>query len=268
MPHMKFTMRSCLVLLSISLMFLSCIKRKEQPKVEKAKEMREVVFKDPNLIENLNISYLKVTETNTDTLELQILESFGDVPPDMWVNDDTLQISKKTLDELQNGAYKHEQVTKDAEKIDLKDLKLIVEYSTKYAGKAREKTLTQYYLFTKFPAEITLPEGLEKKDSLELDLFESIGEIYRIQLGPKKLSITQKENVFVVNDKELALKAQVNLGSQKKKISIKKKLIAPVPKGPVKEEDIKLRTVDFGEGEFSTETLVEYVGVITKARHF
>jgi len=263
----KILQRSCVVFLSLGLLFLSCTK-KPASKTEETKETREVTYKDPNLIENLNIPYLKIVETNTDTLELQILESFGDVPPDMWVNEDMLHISKKTLDELQNGTYKHDQVTKDKEKIELKDIKLFLEYHTKYAGRAREKTLIHYYIFTQFPSEIGRPEGLENKDAIELDLFDSIGEIYRIRLGPKKLTITQKEDKFVVHEKELAVKAQAALSSDKKKISIKKKLIAPIPKGPVKEEDIKVQTVDFGEGDFSTEISAEYVGVLTKAQHF
>jgi len=261
-------MRGWVVFLVISVAFLSCIPKKEEQKVVEPKEEREVSFKDPGLIENLNIAYLKIVETNTDTLDLHILESFGDVPPDMWVSDDTLHLSKKTLDALQDGTYKHSQVTQDKEKIELKDVKLFVEYQIKFAGKAREKTLVQYYIVTQFPTEIGRPEGLETKDSIELDLFDSIGEVYRIRLGPKKIAIAQKEDKFIVNEKELALKSPLAISSDKKKISIKKKLIAPLPKGSVKEEDIKVQIVDFGEGDFSTEISAEYVGTLTKARHF
>jgi len=109
---------------------------------------------------------------------------------------------------------------------------------------------------------------LETKDSIEIDLFDSIGEVYRIRLGPKKIAIAQKEDKFIVNEKELALKSPLAISSDKKKISIKKKLIAPLPKGSVKEEDIKVQIVDFGEGDFSTEISAKYVGTLTKARHF
>ena len=55
----KILQRNCVVFLSLGFLFLSCTK-KQPPKTEETKETREVTYKDPNVIENLKIPYLKI----------------------------------------------------------------------------------------------------------------------------------------------------------------------------------------------------------------
>src|SRR3989338_3829298 len=118
----------CLILLGF---LISC-----SPK--KSKEPAQLA---PQIVET-HIHYIKITESNTDTLPFSSEHQIQSIPIPFFIKENDLYIEKG-----------------------LSKAKLLIEYVVSFEGKGREFDTKEYFIFNELPAELKLnPYDISKKE--------------------------------------------------------------------------------------------------------
>lgn len=205
---------------------------------KKSKEPAQI---EPHIID-VNIHYIRITESNTDTLPFSSDHREQDFKIPFFIKDNVLILEQKAHEE------------------GLSKAKLWVEYVVSFEGKSRDFNYTKYYTFNELPAELKLDSYDQARKEIALKLLDSLSSLEDIRYLPPKIEL--KEEEFKVGEKK-------ELYSFSQKLKVKKEVLESIPKGKtIDSKTLKTKIIDFGEAEFSTKINIEYLGHFSKLTVF
>lgn len=149
------------------------------------------------------------------------------------------------------------------------EARIFLTHAIRYEGKGREGSMAGYYVFSRYPAQMKLPVYGERPESVELGLNDSLARTFDIRLIPAE-SITLSEGAqaggieaaFAGRRSEVPSEGEEVLSQLTHAASVTQELFAPVPKGEVKPEDLRLIKEEYGSIEFSTEISLKNAGLL------
>lgn len=143
--------------------------------------------------------------------------------------------------------------------MDLKtEAKIFLVHHAQYVGAGREGAVSDYYVFSHFPARVELPADETGAGALDIGVGDSIGKTFHIRIFPASTIIFSEKGeraVISFAGKETLVTAvmEAPLSKLSRMISVTQQLFGPVPKGEIHPEDTRVMAEDYGTVEFSTE---------------
>ena len=217
------------------------------------------------------VLYMEVTETNRDNLNTELVD--GLPSHQGWpflLKEDRLVLNPKLQASIQKGKGRDEfGVVLDQPILDLKQAKLILSYRVLYEGKGREGEVVTHYVFSRWPAQVTLPVFEQSSVQWQMTLDDPMNRILEIRpLHQPQLTLTELsgETVGLLcgdQNRQLGIGEEISLAKGTQTLAISQEILAPVPKGHVSEQDIRAEKVDFGPVEFSAELRIKNYGKLS-----
>ncbi len=135
---------------------------------------------------------------------------------------------------------------------------LFVTHRVVYNGVGREGAYNTYYVFRLLPGKVPLP-AFTNPGALHLTSDDSLADLFHIRLFPAAiLHLDQappgKLEARLDDGKGISLASPEEhlLSVENKTVLVTQEYYAPLPKGPIHQEDFKPTTGDLGSVEFST----------------
>jgi len=213
----------------------------------------------------LQVLFLELTEINRDTFKNKLfVAEFETIITPFYLREGRLAIDKEAVQAIKEKRdLKKYRLFVDKPGLDIeKEAKLFLIYNQRYEGIGRNMSFTEYYIFNVLPAKISVFGFNSQVTEMRLAPDESIGKTFDIRILPGgELIITQvaqedAEISFAGKKSVVSAKKEELLARDSKKILVSQEFFAPVPKGKITEDDIKIETAEFGEIEFSTDLKV------------
>lgn len=217
--------------------------------------------------------YVELKEVNKDGFQktLFISDAPETLPPFRFFQG-RLLVSQEALRAIADGTDKERfRLFLDKPKMDVaKEAKLFLIHEVRYEGVGRAGSFADYYIFSQYPAQITLPV-YEKPEDIHLGVNNSIAKTFQVRLIPDQALILlakgtgRVEVTFAGKKSVLPAEGRETLSRLRHAAVITQELFAPVPKGKVGPEDFKIVTEEYGRVDFSTELSVKNVGQLEVA---
>ncbi|MBI1952671.1 MAG: hypothetical protein HYS41_00915 [Candidatus Omnitrophica bacterium] len=217
------------------------------------------------------VFYLELNEVNRDGFEeLLFISDSPAQPPAFRMAGSRILVPEEVAASIAAGTQEKEfRLFLDKPGMDLaKEAKLFLIHAIRYEGKGREGSLANYYVFSQYPAQLALPVYSQRPESLELGLNDSVAKTFSIRLIPSgSLTLAEQtgqdgiEVAFAGKKSVVLSEGEEVLSKLKHATSITQELFAPVPKGEVKPEDLRLVKEEYGRVDFFTEISLKNVGL-------
>lgn len=208
--------------------------------------------------------YVQLIEENQDTFpELLALFSARALPEPFAYRDGKIVVDSGVAEAISKGeARERYGLWEHPPRLDLSKPLLFVEHEIKFLGVGREWGTSRYAIFEKFPAAVSLDPYEDDSKEIRLPLINSlevlgkirsVGPALEILKGPQGMvDGTEFQIRYQGRSYELKPGGELSLGTETRAIRVLQEFTAPVPLGPVKPEEIRTETQDWGEVTFST----------------
>lgn len=205
--------------------------------------------------------YVELAEENKDTFpELLALFSGKPLPEPFWYRDEKIEVDPGLAEAISKGeARERYGLREHPARLDLSKPLLFVEHEIHFSGVGREWGTSRYAIFEKFPASISLDPYEDNSKEIRLPLLNSLEALGKLRLLAPALEIRKgpqdtAEFQIQYQGRSYGLKPgeEVSLGEASGTYRVLQEFTAPVPLGPVKPDQIRTETQDWGEVNFST----------------
>ncbi len=208
--------------------------------------------------------FLELTEENKDTFpELLALFSAKPLAEPFWYRDGKIEMDPGLAQSISKGeARERYGLREHPSRLDLSKPLLFVEHQINFLGVGREWGTSRYSIFEKYPAAVSLDPYEDDSKEIRLPLLNSlealgkirsVGPTLEILEGPQGASDSAEFKIqYQDRSYDLMPGGELPLGTQTRAIRVLQEYTAPVPLGPVKPEEIRTETQDWGEVDFST----------------
>ena len=209
--------------------------------------------------------YVALIETNRDTFPNRLfLESTGPSPRPFRFEETAVVVAEGVDAAIARGTQEEEfRLVLDRPGLDpATQARVFLVYEVRYAGAGREDGVADYYLFSAFPAQVTLPAFDASSGTLHLTLDDAMGQTFAVRLFPDRTLVLRESPtgglalVFAGQTLELPPGDTHLMAPLAATLTVTQELFAPVPKGPVSQDAFRTVTDDYGPIEFSTELSV------------
>ena len=223
----------------------------------------------PSVQERPRVFFVELNETNKDGFQKMLF--IPDAPvssPPFWLREDQVVIPEEVLQAIREGTEKRKfRLFLDKPGMDVeKEAQLFLIHRIQFDGVGREGGFADYYIFSRYPAQVTLPVQEKPQDAVHLGVNDSVTQTFQIRLIPDPALTLSREDsnrlavLFAGKKSVLPPQGEELLSRLSQATTVTQEIFAPLPKGEVRPEDFQVLSEEFGTVNFSTELSVKNLG--------